>query len=431
MTSPAELLPNGHVGDLKLPYCEGLLTEAEHRAVADHLAVCPACAAELEEFRQWIGRLEALKEVACPADWELFEYARGNLPSERVQAHIECCPACAASIPRFSSGAPDEALPDGLWHAMQARLTDETAPPVRNAAAREPAPTGLWRRIAEFFRTPPLMAGAVAVAALLAVIVILRTEFRTGFFDHPAPGRQAGSQSAGEQQPDDSSGIGPEDQGIPSAPNGSPVPSPPTGPQPPSPMAQGPPESSPAQPPEQAAPPEPRFSIAKSRVAWKKDYHPVKLMGEPEGRPRGGDSERPRLATLLIIDAPETRGFSQEAVDRLYEAMDPPWRLEKTFDPLNPATIAEALRKEAKSLSTQEDVLPFLRDHLHAANALVVALSRDAGTYTVTARFADTVSGRTLKETATHDIPRDELPAAIKATVATLAKEVYEHMQNH
>jgi anti-sigma factor RsiW len=48
-------------------YHEGLLAEAPRRAVADHLAGCPACRGSYEELRLTVDALSGLKKMPAPA----------------------------------------------------------------------------------------------------------------------------------------------------------------------------------------------------------------------------------------------------------------------------------------------------------------------------------------------------------------------------
>ena len=160
---------NKHIDEWSLAYLEDVLSPDERTQVEEHLKQCQSCARETEDMSQWVMFLNNNRQALCPEEWELFDYARGGRDVTGLLAsHLSHCPTCRETVEAFRVPAPAKGVPNALWRRMtrsQETRAKETAGIDLSWLNR------LWEQITSAFTPPLAMAGAVAVAALLVVIL--------------------------------------------------------------------------------------------------------------------------------------------------------------------------------------------------------------------------------------------------------------------
>lgn len=160
---------NEHIEELRLAYLEGLLPPEERSKFEEHLKLCPDCAKQTEDMSSWITLVKTNKDALCPGEWELFDYARGWQDISGVLAsHIEHCPSCCKSLEAFKKLAPNEGISDVLWERMT-RLDERPAQEM--TGVRFAWIYRLWEQLADLFSPPFALAGAVAAAVLVMVLL--------------------------------------------------------------------------------------------------------------------------------------------------------------------------------------------------------------------------------------------------------------------
>jgi len=202
MKTPNSDTPTEHIEELRLSYLEDLLSTEERSKFEEHLKQCPDCAKETEDMSRWVALLKGNKDALCPEEWELFDYACGREDSTGlVASHLDLCSSCRESVEAFRTLSPREGVPEGLW----GRMTRLDEPPVSEPAGISYSWLyALWDQLAEFFSTPLVLAGAVAAAIL--VVVLLHPQTTSGPFlglstvawapDHATSNLMGGSESA-------------------------------------------------------------------------------------------------------------------------------------------------------------------------------------------------------------------------------------------
>jgi len=74
----------------------------EGNAVAQHIARCPACAAEVADMGTLVSRLHTqLARYGCPTSDEITAYVAGTLPSAdraAIEQHMQECSRCAEDV---------------------------------------------------------------------------------------------------------------------------------------------------------------------------------------------------------------------------------------------------------------------------------------------------------------------------------------------
>jgi hypothetical protein len=158
-----------HIEELRLAYLEDLLPPDERSKFEEHLKLCPDCAKQTEDMSSWIALVKTNKDALCPEEWELFECARGEKVISGVLAsHMEHCPSCRASAEAFRKLAPKEGVSDVLWERMT-RLDERPAQEM--TGVRFAWIYRLWEKLADLFSPPLALAGAVAAAILVVVLL--------------------------------------------------------------------------------------------------------------------------------------------------------------------------------------------------------------------------------------------------------------------
>ncbi len=203
---------SGHPGDLLSAWLDGELVPAEAAAVASHVEVCAACAAERDEVdagRAAVRRLPSLEPPpgvlwASPAV-HLGDLLSACLDSEvdedllsGIEAHLAACPACAAEH--------DEVA----WARAAVRRLPEVEAP---AEALRP----IWVGSAPSSRPPPparvrprqLVAAAAAAAAAAAGVLSLVGRPAPADPSRPSVASFVSQHSTSSPGPDAVSGLAP------------------------------------------------------------------------------------------------------------------------------------------------------------------------------------------------------------------------------
>jgi len=139
-------------GDL-LAYVED--AAAVPQRVRDHIARCPACAAQVKALAQVDCALqEHLFRAACPPPDDLLNYVTAMLPPDAravVARHVADCPHCAADVRALEEAGKTAPGPD-LWQQVtrlaRALIEAIPVPPRRELAAAlrgAPQPMRLFR----------------------------------------------------------------------------------------------------------------------------------------------------------------------------------------------------------------------------------------------------------------------------------------------
>jgi anti-sigma factor RsiW len=158
-----------HIDELCLAYVEDVLSPEERGPIEQHLESCPACAKQTEDMSSWLAFVKHNKHALCPEEWELFDYAQCNRDvAGFLEAHLEACSECRLRVQEYRSETAGHGVPEELWENM----THSSKAP--EEASAEPG-TSWFHRLREIFThsfAPPLaLAGAVAAAVLLVVLV--------------------------------------------------------------------------------------------------------------------------------------------------------------------------------------------------------------------------------------------------------------------
>jgi hypothetical protein len=138
-------------GDL-LAYAED--ADAEPQRVREHVARCPACAAQVEALRETDCVLRAVfTHDLCPTPDALLSYVLDMLPPEdryQIARHLVACPRCAADVQALQEAGEDAAA---------------------SAPADAVPELNLWQQVARFARA---LVEAVSVAPRPALLPALR-----------------------------------------------------------------------------------------------------------------------------------------------------------------------------------------------------------------------------------------------------------------
>jgi hypothetical protein len=160
---------NEHIEELRLAYLEGLLPPEERSKFEEHLKQCPDCAKQTEDMFRWIALVKTNKDALCPEEWELFDYACGRRNfTDALASHMGHCPSCRKSVEEFRAPAPKESVSEALWERMT--LLDER-PARESSGIRDTRIYRLWEQLANLFSPPLALAGAMAAAILVVVLL--------------------------------------------------------------------------------------------------------------------------------------------------------------------------------------------------------------------------------------------------------------------
>ena len=136
-------------GDL-VKYVEGTASQP----VRDHIARCPACAAQVKALAQVDRALrEGLFRASCPSADSLLGYVTRILPADeqrRVAQHVKECPHCAAEVRELEQAktAPISLLWEQVLRTARAIIEAITVPPrpeLVPALRGSPHPLSLFR----------------------------------------------------------------------------------------------------------------------------------------------------------------------------------------------------------------------------------------------------------------------------------------------
>ncbi len=158
-----------HIDELRLAYSENLLSPAERSKFEEHLNKCPDCVKKMADWTNWIDIVKTNKHALCPEGWELFDYVGGAEDASAILAsHVDHCESCRDTVEAFRKPARKEGVPDALWDKMT-RLHAQSFTEPKSVV-------GTWigallDQISDFFRLRLVLAGAVAAAILVAVIM--------------------------------------------------------------------------------------------------------------------------------------------------------------------------------------------------------------------------------------------------------------------
>lgn len=86
-------------------HLSGELKDVAHE-LEEHLRKCPQCSSELKELRE-ITNLLKNKDIFCPKNKLLVEFARGEIKDENIKEHINKCEKCSK-----------------IYNALKAQLTE-------------------------------------------------------------------------------------------------------------------------------------------------------------------------------------------------------------------------------------------------------------------------------------------------------------------
>ena len=105
---PANLLPDGHLGDRLSAYLDGELVTLEHRRVTRHLVDCPDCRVELQELDRARIAVRSLPGVDTTTTGELPATPATGHRRRYVAAGIGVAAAAAALVVGMAVGNGDE-----------------------------------------------------------------------------------------------------------------------------------------------------------------------------------------------------------------------------------------------------------------------------------------------------------------------------------
>ena len=105
---PANLLPDGHLGDRLSAYLDGELVTLEHRRVTRHLVDCPDCRVELQELDRARIAVRSLPGVDTTSTGEIPVTPAARHTRRYVAAGIGAAAAAAALVVGLAVGNGDE-----------------------------------------------------------------------------------------------------------------------------------------------------------------------------------------------------------------------------------------------------------------------------------------------------------------------------------
>ena len=148
----------------------------------EHLRSCPRCAKEALILDEMIDSLEMHKDVFCPEEWELHDYAfHGEDPTGEIGPHVGGCPACQEAVAALQScrekptPAPRKLIVAAESHYWTNQGTSNEYGIAASEAGPEKRSDSLIRKIAKFFEpflNVPVMVAATACAGILLVIFL-------------------------------------------------------------------------------------------------------------------------------------------------------------------------------------------------------------------------------------------------------------------
>jgi anti-sigma-K factor RskA len=125
-------------------YLDGDLPATERLAIEDHLAVCTACAAVVQELREVVARAGRMRLDSAPAR-DLWPGIRARLrnPSRLASLSLPRAGDWRRAAPRLAAAAALVACCAAVAWVVAGRLRPApAAPPVASAPAQSPSPAG-------------------------------------------------------------------------------------------------------------------------------------------------------------------------------------------------------------------------------------------------------------------------------------------------
>jgi len=160
---------------------EDMLPQEDRTMVEQHLAQCDACSRELHSLQATTELLRNKKEALCPEPWEIYEFAVHGVHKDRdFEGHLRKCPSCAAEAQRHKADSARHAeMPEGIRAAFRTRFPQ----PSKSAEAGrvQSRVIDLFQWIRERSRASIMTMGAVAAAALIAVMLYPRADIEPLF----------------------------------------------------------------------------------------------------------------------------------------------------------------------------------------------------------------------------------------------------------
>ena len=146
---------------LLVPLLDASLEPQKEGWVSRHVEECPECSNEMKILQELITTVRENEEALCPEPEELFLLANfGEDPGGGITAHVKTCFKCQ----RFAEQC--KILPRGeiMPRKLMGKLTLEG-----EREAFKSHPGAMLRQIYDFLTFKPLMAAAVALAALIVI----------------------------------------------------------------------------------------------------------------------------------------------------------------------------------------------------------------------------------------------------------------------
>jgi hypothetical protein len=160
-----------HVDDLLLNYLEDRVLPDEKSKIERHLAECPLCAQEKVRLSAVIGSLEKGLRAFCPGSHELYDLATSGLkPEGSLAEHLAECPYCRSEYDNFVSPPYNEDMPAEFWSRVQAAITSKTNGKIVSSTSK-PGWTDIIGEFLRRFRIPVLVSG-LAAAAIVAFVLL-------------------------------------------------------------------------------------------------------------------------------------------------------------------------------------------------------------------------------------------------------------------
>jgi hypothetical protein len=161
---------SAHVGELTLPYLEGLLSPEQTSMFEEHVRNCSDCESKLQESLRWTAFLKDNKRVMCPEPWEIFDLiCKGQDPLGIVSSHLDTCPSCTEIAVSFKACHSPQRMPNDLWAQAKVFFEESSAEPHGQSGHHWLG--GALDRLLNLFRPITLLPAAMAAAVLFLLIL--------------------------------------------------------------------------------------------------------------------------------------------------------------------------------------------------------------------------------------------------------------------
>jgi hypothetical protein len=169
-----------HLGlDRIIAYAEKQVAGSESAEVEGHIATCERCYGVYKTMLTVEKALEgsfreAEAEAACPEDWELAAFIRGDTPDsgvKKIAGHVKGCNSCFEKTAFFYACLKAEENPvfaPDLWKhkAIRTLAVQEERVPAHDEVS-------LWDRFRAYLQSVKLSFSPVPVYAMIAVVIVL------------------------------------------------------------------------------------------------------------------------------------------------------------------------------------------------------------------------------------------------------------------